>query len=55
VQMNTSFLRPLSGQDGLVQARVVRAGKALAFGEIDIRGAQDGKSVCRASTTYALL
>ncbi|KQT12251.1 PaaI family thioesterase [Ramlibacter sp. Leaf400] len=55
VQMNTSFLRPLSGQDALVQARIVRAGKALAFGEIDIRGAQDGKSVCRASTTYALL
>jgi uncharacterized protein (TIGR00369 family) len=55
VQMNTSFLRPLSGQDALVQAKVVRAGKALAFGEIDIRGAQDGKSVCRASTTYALL
>ena len=53
--MNTSFLRPLRGQDALVQARVVRAGKALAFGEIDIRGADDGKSVCRASTTYALL
>ena len=55
VQMNSSFLKPLSGQDALVQARVVRAGKALAFGEIDIRGADDGKSVCRASTTYALL
>ena len=55
VQLNTSFLKPLSGQDALVQARVLRAGKALAFGEIDISGAQDGKSVCRASTTYALL
>jgi uncharacterized protein (TIGR00369 family) len=55
VQMNTSFLKPLSGQDALVQARVVRAGKALAFGEIDIRGASDGKSACRASTTYAPL
>ena len=55
VQMNTSFLRPLAGQDALVQARIVRAGKALAFGEIDIRGADDGKSACRASTTYALL
>lgn len=55
VQMNTSFLKPLSGQDGLVQARVLRAGKSLAFGEIDIRGANDGKSVCRASVTYALL
>jgi uncharacterized protein (TIGR00369 family) len=55
VQMNTSFLKPLSGQDALVQARVLRAGKTLAFGEIDIRGAEDGKSACRASTTYALL
>ncbi|HEY8358776.1 MAG TPA: PaaI family thioesterase, partial [Ramlibacter sp.] len=33
VQMNTSFLKPLAGQDALVQARVVRAGKTLAFGE----------------------
>jgi uncharacterized protein (TIGR00369 family) len=55
VQMNTSFLKPLSNQDALVQARVIRAGKTLAFGEIDLRGAGDGKSVCRASVTYALL
>ena len=55
VQMNSSFLKPLSNQDALVQARVVRAGKSLAFGEIDIRGATDGKSACRASVTYALL
>jgi uncharacterized protein (TIGR00369 family) len=55
VQMNTSFLKPLSGQDALVEARVLRAGKSLAFGEVDIRGASDGKSACRASTTYALL
>jgi uncharacterized protein (TIGR00369 family) len=55
VQMNTSFLKPLSNQDALVQARIVRAGKTLAFGEIDIRGAGDGKSACRATTTYALL
>jgi uncharacterized protein (TIGR00369 family) len=55
VQMSTSFLKPLSSQDALVQARVLRAGKTLAFGEIDVRGAEDGKSVCRASVTYALL
>jgi uncharacterized protein (TIGR00369 family) len=55
VQLNTSFLKPLAGQDGLIEARVLRSGKSLAFGEIDIRGATDGKSVCRSSTTYALL
>lgn len=55
VQLNSSFLKPLSNQDALVEARVLRAGKSLAFGEIDIRGAADGKSVSRATTTYALL
>ena len=55
VQQSTSFLRPLSGQPALVVARVVRAGKTLAFGEIDMAGEHDGKSACRASTTYALL
>lgn len=55
VQLNTSFLKPLANQDALVTARVIRAGKYLVFGEIDIVAAEDGKSVCRASTTYALL
>lgn len=55
VQQSSSFLRPLSAQDAVVHARVLRAGKTLAFGEIELAGAQDGKSVCRASTTYALL
>ncbi|MDW5441365.1 PaaI family thioesterase [Polaromonas sp. SM01] len=55
VQMNSSFLKPLSSQDALIEARVLRAGKSLAFGEIDIRGADDGKSVSRSTTTYALL
>ena len=55
VQLNSSFLKPLSNQDTLIEARVLRAGKSMAFGEIDLRGADDGKSVCRASTTYALL
>jgi uncharacterized protein (TIGR00369 family) len=55
VQMSSSFLKPLSNQDALVEARIVRAGKTMAFGEIDIRGADDGKSVCRSSAAYALL
>ncbi len=55
VQMSSSFLKPLSGQDALLKARVIRAGKTLAFGEIDMLGADDGKSVSRFTTTYALL
>ncbi len=55
VQLSSTFMRPLSGQDALVTARVLRAGKAMAFGEIDLAGADDGKSVFKASTTYALM
>jgi uncharacterized protein (TIGR00369 family) len=55
VQLNSSFLKPLSQQDALIQARVLRVGKSLAFGEIEIRGARDDKLVCKTSTTYALL
>jgi uncharacterized protein (TIGR00369 family) len=55
VQLNTSFLRPLSTQNALVRAQVLRAGKALAFGEITLTGERDGKCVCKSSTTYALL
>ncbi len=55
VQLSSSFLKPLSGQDALVTARVLPAGKSMAFGEIDLPGAEDGQSVFRASTTYALL
>jgi uncharacterized protein (TIGR00369 family) len=55
VQLSSTFMKPLSGQDALVTARVLRAGKAMAFGEIDLAGADDGKSVFRASTTYALM
>jgi acyl-coenzyme A thioesterase PaaI-like protein len=55
VQLSSTFMKPLSGQDALVTARVLRVGKAMAFGEIDLAGAVDGKSVFRASTTYALM
>ena len=55
VQLNTVFLRPVFDQDCLVTARLIRAGRSLAFGEIDVRGATDDKSVCRATTTFALL
>lgn len=55
VQLSSTFLKPLSGQDARITARVLRAGKSMAFGEIDLAGARDGQSVFRASTTYALM
>jgi uncharacterized protein (TIGR00369 family) len=54
VQLNTSFLRPVSGEHCIVTARVLRSGKSLAFGTIDIANA-DGRLAVQATTTYALL
>lgn len=55
VSQNVTFMRPISGQDVLVEARVIRAGKTLAFGEITLRGAKDERPAAHATTTYAIL
>ena len=56
VQLQTSFLRPVPGDAGevAVVARVLRMGRQLVFGEIEIQD-RDGRLVAHATTTYALL
>ena len=63
VQLQTSFLRPISGSstDGgagvgsaKVVARVLRAGKSLVFGEVEILDTT-GRLAAHCTTTYALL
>jgi uncharacterized protein (TIGR00369 family) len=53
VGQTISFMRPISGADVLVTARVLRLGRTLAFGEIEMRAA-DGPLAAHATTTYAL-
>jgi len=60
VQLQTSFLRPVPGSQTAVAgscrvvARVLRAGKNLVFGEIELLDTQ-GRLAAHATTTYALL
>ena len=54
VQLQTSFVRPLSGAQALVRARLLRRGRQLAFGQIDLLDEQQ-RLAAQASTTYALL
>lgn len=56
VQLQTSFLRPVAGTSGSVRivARVLRLGRSLVFGEVDVRTA-DGELAAHATTTYALM
>lgn len=60
VQLQTSFLRPIPGSrtapagEAKVVGRVLRLGKNLVFGEIEVHDA-GGKLAAHATTTYALL
>ncbi|MEZ5738932.1 MAG: PaaI family thioesterase [Burkholderiaceae bacterium] len=54
VSLNTSFLRPVADGDVMIVARVIKPGRTLMFGQIDLVGA-DGKQVAQATTTYAML
>jgi len=60
VQLQTSFLRPIAGSqtaaagEARVVGRVLRLGKNLVFGEIEVFDA-GGKLAAHATTTYALL
>ena len=56
VQLQTSFLRPISGGSGAarVVARVLRMGRKLVFGEMQVISADD-ELAAHATTTYALV
>ena len=56
VQLQTSFLRPVSGGSGALRlvARVLRMGRSLVFGEMQVVTAAD-ESAAHATSTHALL
>ena len=54
VSLTTSFMRPVQGTELRVVARVLKPGRSLVFGEIELL-APDGRMAAHATTTYALL
>jgi uncharacterized protein (TIGR00369 family) len=56
VQLQTSFLRGVKAGAGTVAvvARVLKMGRNLVFGEVELHG-PDGALAAHATTTYALL
>ena len=55
VSQNTSFMRPVIGQDIIATGRVVKAGRQLVFGEVSLRSAGDDRVVCQGTSTYMVL
>lgn len=54
VNQNTSFLRPAIDTHVTAIGRVVKSGRNLVFGEVLLSN-NEGKSVCDASLTYAVI
>jgi uncharacterized protein (TIGR00369 family) len=55
VDQSIHFLRPAAKADVLAEARVVRAGKTMAFGSVTLRVDGDERPVAMAQTAYALM
>jgi len=55
VGQSMSFQKPVIGRDVLVEARLQRLGRTMAFGEVHCRVDGDGGLAAHATSTYALL
>jgi uncharacterized protein (TIGR00369 family) len=54
VSQNTSFMRAIAGADVEIVARVLKPGRTLAFGEVEMRAFGDERVAAHVTTTYAL-
>ena len=54
VSLTTSFMRAVQGTELRVVARVLKPGRTLVFGEVELL-APDGRLAAHATTTYALV
>ncbi len=55
VDLTTHFMRPASNTDVLADARIVRMGRTMAFGQVMLSGGADAKPVAMVSSAYALM
>ncbi|MEV8531467.1 PaaI family thioesterase [Streptomyces sp. NPDC051211] len=55
VQQSTSFQRPVVGADLLIDVRITKLGKRMAFADITMTADGTEEPAAKASTVYALL
>jgi uncharacterized protein (TIGR00369 family) len=55
VQQSTGFMRAVAGADVLVDARITKLGRRMAFADITMTAEGAQEPAARASTVYALL
>lgn len=54
VDQTIHLLKPVSNQDAIAKASVIRLGRNMAFVRVDITGSKDRKPVSTAQLAYAL-
>jgi uncharacterized protein (TIGR00369 family) len=55
VQQSTTFQRPVAGRDVLLDVRITKLGRSLAFSEITLTADGEDEPAACASTVYAIL
>ena len=55
VDMNINYMRPITKTDAVLEAKVKRLGRSLAFCSVDISEAGSGKPAAFATGTFAIL
>ena len=55
VDQTSHFLKPASNADVLADARIVRMGRSMAFGQVMLTGVYDSRPVAMVSSAYALM
>lgn len=55
VDQTAHFLKPAARSDVLAEARIVRMGRSMAFGQVMLTGVFDQKPVAMVSSAYALM
>ncbi|MCF6470664.1 PaaI family thioesterase [Nonomuraea sp. MG754425] len=55
VQQSTTFQRPVVGKDVLLDVRITKLGRSLAFTEITLTAEGSAEAAAHATTVYALL
>jgi uncharacterized protein (TIGR00369 family) len=54
VNLATTFMKAVRGEDVLAEARVLRIGRALAFAEVAVRGAGSGDLAATVAGSFAM-
>lgn len=55
VSQTTNFMRAIAGRDVIAEARLLRLGRTMAFGEVFLRAEGDEAPAVHVASTYAII